>query len=120
MKCRGWLLLTVAVAGLSGCSMTFDSTRLGVPVTMASAASAPAQGDHFELTSHAVYGLWGMVKFRQPSLQKALASQLVGGSGVADLKIRVRSRFPDLLLTVLTAGIVVPRSVTFEGTVLRQ
>jgi hypothetical protein len=100
--------------------MTFDATHLGVPVTMASAASAPAQGDHFELTSHAVYGLWGMVKFSQPSLQKALASQLVGGRGVADLKIRVRSRFPDLLLTVLTAGIVVPRSVTFEGTVLRQ
>ena len=53
MKCRGWLLLTVAVAGLSGCSMTFDATRLGVPVTMASSAAAPAQGDHFKLTSHA-------------------------------------------------------------------
>jgi hypothetical protein len=120
MKCRGWFLLTVAVAGLSGCSMTFDTTHLGVPVTMASDASAPAQGDHFQLTSHAVYGLWGMVRFSEPSLQKALASQLVGGSAVADLKIRVRSRFPDLLLTVLTAGIVVPRSVTFEGVVVRK
>ena len=100
--------------------MTFDATQLGVPATMASAAAAPAEGERFELTSSAVYGFWGVIKFKEPSLEKALASQLVGGKGVADLKISVRSRFTDVLLTVLTAGIIVPRSVTFEGVVVKQ
>ena len=113
------VLLALVVLCASGCSMTFDATRLGVPVTMAS-AGAPAEGEHFELTSHATYGFWGLVKFNEPSLQKALASQLIGGKGVADLKISVRSRFTDLLLTVLTAGIVIPRSVTFQGVIVQQ
>jgi hypothetical protein len=110
------LLLSVL---LSGCAMTIDARTLGVPVTLASPAGQPSQGSRFAVTSHAVYGLWGLASIKQPSLRKALASQLAGGSGVADLKIKVRSRFGDLLVTVLTAGLIVPRSVTFEGVVLK-
>jgi hypothetical protein len=113
------ILLIAVVLGLSGCAMTFDATEIGTPVTMASSASAPAQGEHFKLTSRATYGFWGLVKFKQPSLQEALSSQLVGGAGVSDLKISVHSNITDVLLTLFTAGIVVPRSVTFEGVVVR-
>lgn len=98
--------------------MTFDASKLGVPVTMASSATEPATGTSFKVTSHATYGLWGVVKFSEPSLRKALASQLVGQQSVADLKIKVRSRFFDVLITGLTLGIVVPRSVTFEGVIV--
>ncbi len=66
-----------------------------------------------------MFGLWGVVRLKEPSLRKALASQLGGGSGVADVKIRVRSRWSDLLVTLLTAGLIVPRSVTFEGVVTK-
>jgi hypothetical protein len=110
------LLLGVA---LSGCAMTFDARTLGVPVTMASPADKPAEGSRFSVTSHAVYALWGVGRLKQPSLRKALAAQLAGGSGVADLKIKVRSRWSDILVTALTAGLIVPRSVTFEGVVLK-
>jgi hypothetical protein len=48
-----------------------------------------------------------------------LAAQLGGGSGVADLRIRVRSRWSDILITGLTLGLIVPRSVTFEGVVTK-
>ncbi len=65
---------------VTGCSMTFDATRLGVPATMASAAGAPAEGQPFKVTSRAVYAFWGLAKLSEPSLQKALAAQLVGGS----------------------------------------
>jgi hypothetical protein len=58
-----------------------------------------------------------LAKLKEPSLRKALAAQLAGGSGVADLKIRVRSRWSDLLITALTGGLIVPRAVTFEGVV---
>ena len=104
---------------LCSCSLTLDATRLGVPVTMASAAGAPAEGASFHVTSHAVYGFWGLFRFSQPSLRKTLATQLVGGNGVADVKIRVHSSFFDVLITGLTVGLFVPRSVTIEGVVVQ-
>ena len=99
--------------------MTFDAATLGVPVTLASPAGQPPEGSRFSVTSRAVYAFWGLAKLKQPSLRKALAAQLAGGSGVADLKIKVRSRWSDILITALTAGLIVPRAVTFEGVVLK-
>jgi hypothetical protein len=116
---RGAASLLLLLVLLSGCAQTFDAASLGVPVTMASPAAQAPQGDRFSVTSRAVFGFWGTLRFKQPSLQKALAAQLGGGSGVADLRIKVRSRWSDLLITALTAGLVVPRSVTFEGVVTR-
>jgi hypothetical protein len=97
--------------------MTFNARTLGVPVTLASPADQPPEGSRFSVTSHAIYSLWGLAKLKEPSLRKALAAQLSGGSGIADLRIKVRSRWSDVLITVLTAGLVVPRAVTFEGVV---
>jgi hypothetical protein len=104
----------------AGCAMTFDATRLGVPATLASAAGAPAVGDSFSVTSRAVYGFWGAVKVSEPSLKKALAAQLAGGKEVADVRIRVRSRLSDLIITGLTLGLIVPRAVTIEGVVVQK
>jgi hypothetical protein len=64
-----------------------------------------------------VYAFWGLARLKEPSLRKALAAQLAGGSGIADLKIKVRSRWTDILVTVLSAGLIVPRAVTYEGVV---
>ncbi len=110
------LLLVVL---LTGCANTFDATTLGVPVTVASPAGQPAQGARFRVSQKSVFGFWGLLKFKEPSLRKALAAQLGGGSGVADLRIRVRSRWSDVLITGLTLGLIVPRSVTFEGVVTK-
>jgi hypothetical protein len=109
----------LAILLLAGCAHTFDATTLGVPVTVASAAGQPAQGDRFRVGGKSVFGFWGLLKFREPSLRKALAAQLGGGTGVADLRIRVRSRWSDVLITGLTLGLIVPRSVTFEGVVTK-
>ena len=106
-----------AAVSLGGCVQVFDATTLGVPATLASAAGAPAEGQHFRVTSKAVYGVWGLLSLKQPSLEKALATQLVGGRSVADVRIKVRSGFTDILFSVLTAGLIVPRSVTIEGVV---
>ncbi len=110
------LLIVVLVAG---CAQTFDAASLGVPATVSSAASQPAQGDRFRVSAKSVFGFWGLVKYKEPSLRKALAAQLAGGSGVSDLRIRVRSRWSDVLITGLTLGLIVPRSVTFEGVVTK-
>jgi hypothetical protein len=107
------------LSSLGGCAQTFDARTLGVPVTMASPAGQPPEGSRFRVASHAVYAFWGLARIKDPSLRKALAAQLGGGSGIADLKIKMRSRWSDILITVLTAGLIVPRAVTYEGVVLK-
>jgi hypothetical protein len=104
---------------VGGCAEAFDATTLGVPATLAAPAGQPAVGDRFKVSGKEVFGLWGIARLKQPSLRKALAAQLAGGSGVADVKIKVRSRWSDLLLTLLTGGLIVPRTVTFEGVVTK-
>ena len=115
---RSLLPALVLLAG--GCANTFDATRLGVPATLASSAAAPAEGTSFTVTSRAVYGLWGAIKFSEPSVRKTLAAQLVGGKELADVRIKVRSKFSDVLITALTLGLVVPRAVTVEGVVVEK
>jgi len=115
---RAWPALLLVLL-LAGCANSFDATTLGVPVTMASPASQPAQGDRFRVGGKSVFTFWGLLKLREPSLRKALAAQLGGGSGVADLRIQVRSRWSDVLIAGLTLGLIVPRSVTFEGVVTK-
>lgn len=110
------LLLT---APLGGCAHTFDATTLGAPATMAGAAGQPIEGSPFRVTSRALYAFWGALKIKDPSLRKALSAQLGSGSGIANLRIKVRSRWSDVLVTALTAGLIVPRAVTYEGVVLK-
>ncbi len=87
---------------------------------MASSATAPAQGEAFEVSKKAVYLVWGALAANKPSLQKILASQVTGDARVADLRVKVRSRWSDVLISVLTVGLVVPRTVTFEGVIVGQ
>lgn len=110
----------IAVLALSaaGCVQTFDSVELGVPVSLAEAAQTPVTGDTFSVTKHPVWFLWGLVPAPPPSLEDVLAGQVRTGSRIANLRIRQRMRWSDILFTVLTVGIASPRSVTFEGIVV--
>ncbi len=119
MSIRWVGLWLIVAASLAGCAETFDATTLGVPATLATPAAQPVEGSRFSVTQRSVYGLWGIATIKSPSLRKALAAQLAGGSGIAGLKIRARSRWSDVLITALTAGLIVPRSVTFEGVVTK-
>ena len=102
----------------SACALNFDSTQLGVHVSLAEAAQSPPQGTRFQVTKHPVFLLWGGVTASEPNLEDVLAGQLGTGGRIANLRIRIRSRWPDLLVTVLSFGLVSPRSVTFEGVVV--
>ncbi len=115
---RAWVFVLALAAG--GCALTFDSTRLGVPVSMAGAAQAADSGTPFRVTKRPVFLVAGLVPVSRPNLEDVLAVQVGTGARIADLRIRVRSRWSDLLVTALTLGVVVPRSVTFEGMVVAK
>jgi len=101
----------------TGCVQTFDATTLGVPATMASPLNQPPDGEPFKVNATSLHAFWGLLPLSQASLEKALTAQLVGGKAVQDLKITVRSRWFDILGTVLTVGLLNSRTVTFEGIV---
>lgn len=111
-------LLPVAALGLSACAQTFDATSLGVPVTMASDAGAPAQGARFDVHTTQLWSAWGLLSVSEPSLQRILAAELVGGRSVADVKVHTHTRITDILITAVTAGLLVPRAVEFSGTIV--
>lgn len=115
------MLVPFAALLVAGCVQNIDATRVGVPVTLASAAGQPVPpgGEPFEVTGKAVYGLWGITQISGPALHHVLAGQLVGGKSLVDVRIKIRSRWSDVLITVLTAGIVVPRTVTASGVVVK-
>jgi hypothetical protein len=111
------LFVSALAVALSGCAMTFDATKLGVPVTMGSAGSQAPQGERFSVKTSAVYAFWGVVPLKQPNLQKPLEQQLLGGKSVSDLRIKVSSKWYQVVFTVLTVGLLVPRTVTYEGVI---
>lgn len=117
LRLRAGLVLA-AVLALGGCSMTVDATDVGVPVQLSTAAGEPVEGREFQVTTRAIYGAWGLVPLRRPDIGKALAGQLVGGERIVDVRVKVRSRWTDVLISGLTLGLIVPRAVTYEGTVV--
>jgi hypothetical protein len=104
---------------VGGCALTFDATTLGVDAGMSAPAGTAVQGEAFEVSGSAVYLFGGLLPVARPSLRRVLAAQVTSDARVANLRVRVRSRWSDVLITVLTGGLVVPRSVTYEGVVLR-
>ena len=109
--------LVLTLLSATACAQTFDATTLGVPVTMAAPAGEQVVGEAFKVNQSSIYAFWGFLTLTTANLVKSLGSQLVGGKSVSNLKIKIRSRWSDLLITGLTLGIVVPRTVTFEGVV---
>jgi hypothetical protein len=114
-------LRAIAALGLLGaaaCSQTFDATSLGVPATMSVAPGEAAQGTPFSVHAHTVHAFLGLVTLSQAKLQKALASELVGGAQITQLRIRTKSRPWDLIVTGLTLGLIIPRTVIYDGVVI--
>jgi len=110
--------LAAFVLGTSACVQTFDSVKLGVPVSLAESTDTPVAGDSFRITKHPVWFLWGMIPAGQPKLEDVLAGQLGTGSRLTNVRIRQRMELLDLLITVITVGMASTRSVTFEGVVV--
>ena len=115
---RAGLLILAGALTVSGCALTFDATNLGVPTSMAESAQTAVQGEAFHITRRPVFLFWGLIGVSRPNAEDILAGQVANGSRVANLKIKMRMRLGDLIVTGLTLGIVNPRSVTFEGVVV--
>jgi len=102
----------------AGCVETFDARTLGAKTTLASRATEPLQGEPFTVSKTAVYLFWGIGAASRPSLERILEGQVTGDAEIANLRITSRSRFGDVLLSVLTGGLIITRGITYEGVVI--
>jgi len=116
LRARAGLAALALTVG--GCTLTIDATELGVPATLAESAQAPPEGTPFKVTKHPVYFLWGLTAVSRPNVEDVLVGQTGTGARIANLKIKVRTRVSDMLVTLLTLGVIAPRSVTLEGVVV--
>jgi hypothetical protein len=114
------IALVALLLALPACALTFDAHTLGANVSVAQVPDSTQCTAQFRRSKKAVFFFWGLLAGSRPSLEHALEGQVTGTQSVGNLRIHVRSRFTDLLVTALTGGLVVPRSVTFEGCVLGQ
>lgn len=110
--------LAVALVATAGCAQTFDATTLGVPATLAADNVAAPAGTAFKVDAKALWAAWGLIPVNQPLLRKALASQLVGGRSIANVRITTHTSIFDGIVSLATFGVLVPRSVTYEGVVV--
>ncbi len=118
LRTRALTATLVAAMVFSGCAMTIDSRSLGVETTLASDARDPAIGEKFKVEKKAVFMFWGLTQPGKASLNSVLGGQVQGEQKIADLRIKVRSKFIDVFFTIITLGLVVPRSVTYEGVIV--
>lgn len=112
-------LAALGFAGsLSACSITLDAGTLGVKASLSEPVGEEPAGEAFQVTERAVFLFWGILPVARPSLEQALAGQLIEANEVANLTVKVRSRWSDIVISALTVGLIVPRSVTYEGVVV--
>ena len=113
------LTLCALLLGTSACVETFDARSLGARTSLSARATEQPQGEPFKVNKTAVFMLWGIATATTPSLDRVLAVEITGDAEIANLKITSRSRFSDFLITVLTAGLIVPRTITYEGIIVK-
>jgi len=112
------LLLGSALFAGSACVQVYDARTLGAKTTLSARSAEQPQGEAFKISKTAFFAFWGIATASRPSLERVLSSQVSGESEIANLRITEKSRIGDIIVTVLTAGLVIPRTITFEGVIV--
>jgi hypothetical protein len=111
-------LLLFLVVCTTACVETFDARTLGTRTSLSARAVEQPQGEAFKITRTTIFLFWGIGAASPPSLDRLLASQITGDAEISNLRVTSRARFSDVLVSVFTAFLVVPRGITYEGVIV--
>jgi hypothetical protein len=112
-----WKKLLIALAAacsLSGCynvGMSADADTVGKIMI---SPEKGVEGSHFEEKQWVVCWLWGIIG-AEATPSQALAAHIAGDRRVTHLKVWTQQSFVDGLIAAITAGIVAPVTITYEG-----
>ncbi len=112
-------LACVILLSSSACVEVFDATTLGTRTMLSARAVEQPNGEAFAVTKKAVFVLWGLAAPNKISLDRALAGQVTGDAEIANLRVVTKSGVGDIIVTIITLGLVVPRTVTYTGVIVQ-
>ncbi len=99
----------------AGCATLPLDSNLDKPVSMSEMKDT--QGKTFVSNNKAVWLFWGLTPLSLPTIDGVVLPQVSGHAGVQNLKITTESGFVDHVVTILTQGIIMMRTVRIEGEV---
>lgn len=110
--------VTMAVAlalviGIFGCATIPMESNLEKPVSMTNMKGTPAQT--FESESKAIWLFWGLVPLSVPTIDQVAGPEAADHAGVQNLKITTEDDALDVIVWILTNGILTMRTITIEG-----
>ncbi len=76
------------------------------------------QVQHIRESDWAGFLFWGLVNIHQPDPYAVLGHDIGPGEVLSNLKIQSSNQFTDSLLAIITLGIYVPRTITYEADVV--
>ena len=99
----------------AGCATLPLDSNLDKPVDMTDGKNAQVRT--FVSNNKAVWIFWGLAPLSLPTVDGVVLPQVSGHAGVQNLKITTESGFVDHVVTILTQGILMMRTVRIEGEV---
>ncbi len=100
---------------VAGCATLPMESNIDKPVNMTKVKDEKASV--FVSNQKALWLFWGAFPISLPTVDGVLAPQVSGHTGVQNLKVTTESGFLDLVVTALTQGILMMRTVTIQGEV---
>ena len=105
----------VFIMTFAGCATLPMESNMDKPVSMTEVKDEAAKT--FVSNNKALWLFWGMIPLSIPEVDNVLVPQVSGHDGVQNLKITTESDFIDLVVMVLTQGILFMRTVRIQGEV---
>ena len=105
----------VFVIGMIGCATIPMESNLDNPVSMTEVKETPVKS--FTSDNRAIWLFWGIIPVAIPEIDGVLVPQMAGHTGIQNLKITAESDALDLIVTILTDGVIFMRTVRVEGEV---
>jgi len=103
------------VVVFASCAVLPMRSKLNKPVSMTQMKDGP--GEHFSEEKQAFWLFWGLAPLIIPEIDEVVASEVSGHAGVQNLKITTQYTAIDMIINILTSGILHPRTITIEGEV---
>jgi hypothetical protein len=108
------LILTGLILANAGCAVLRAEADSSKPVLLNNPDRVPTRS-HFRADGVNVFFLWGLAGNDNRAINDALLKEAGDARGLVNVRVATYSSVLDLIVTSLTAGIIVPKSFTIEG-----
>jgi hypothetical protein len=108
------LALTGLILANAGCAVLRAEADTSKPVLLNNPERVPTRS-HFSTDGVNIFFLWGLAGNENRAINDAILQEIGSARGLVNVRVVTYSSLLDLIVTGLTAGIIVPKSFTIEG-----